>query len=251
MSTPERRPNLEIVSAEAASSTGRADPLPIWVTALDKVLSVQRPVVVAHLRSIRRRHPEATNEQMLRTLERRYLSAVTAGGAAVGTTAAIPVVGTGTAIALAGAETVGFLESSALFAQSVAEVHGLLVSDPDRARALVITMMLGSSGKDILRQFSGELMKTARPRSAFWGEMITANLPQAAVGPVADELTRRFLKKFVTTKGGTLLGKVVPFGIGAVIGGVGNHLAGREVVRSARSAFGPAPLVLPAEFEPR
>ncbi|WP_166983352.1 hypothetical protein [Paramicrobacterium fandaimingii] len=251
MPTQKPSPVPEIVAPEIAAMPRRTEPLPAWVKAIDKVLAVQRPVVVSHLRGLRRRNPEATNERMLRVLERRYLTAVTAGGAAVGTTAAFPVVGTGTALALAGAETLGFLESTALFAQSVAEVHGLPVTDPDRARALVVTMMLGGSGKEILRQFSGELMKTARPRSTFWGEMITSNLPQAAVGPVADELTRRFLKKFVTTNGATMIGKVVPFGIGAMIGGVGNHVAGRDVVRSARNAFGPAPFALPAEFEPR
>lgn len=251
MPTQEPIPMPQIVAPETFVSPRRSEPLPAWVKAIDKVLAVQRPVVVSHLRGVRRRNPQASNERMLRILERRYLAAVTAGGAAVGTTAAFPVVGTGTALALAGAETLGFLESTALFAQSVAEVHGLPIADPDRARALVVTMMLGGSGKEILRQFSGELMKTARPRSAFWGEMITSNMPQAAVGPAADELTRRFLKKFVTTSGTTVIGKVVPFGIGAMIGGIGNHVAGREVVRSARNAFGPTPLILPAEFEPR
>lgn len=252
MATRKPLPTPEIVSPATLTGHGNETmtALPAWASALDKVLSVQRPVVVAYLRGIRRRNPTLTGIQLLRVLERRYLTAVTAGGAAVGTTAAIPAVGTGAALAIAGAETVGFLESSALFAQSVAEVHGLPVTDPDRARALVVTMMLGGVGKDLLRQFSGEVLKTARPRSAFWGELITSNLPQSAVRPVADELTKRFLKRFATTKGTTMIGKVVPFGVGAVIGGVGNHIAGREVVRGSRSAFMPAPLMLvPSEFE--
>ena len=33
-----------------------------------------------------------------------------------------------------------------------------------------------------------------------------------------------------------------PAGFGALIGGGGNHLMGRTVVKGARSAFGPAPL---------
>ena len=45
---------------------------------------VQRPVVLAHLRSIRSRRPDATPQQLVAILERRYLTAVTAGGAAVG-----------------------------------------------------------------------------------------------------------------------------------------------------------------------
>ena len=49
-------------------------------------------------------------------------------------------------LALSGVETAGFLEASALFAQSVTEVHGIAVDDPERARALVMTMMLGYGG---------------------------------------------------------------------------------------------------------
>jgi len=224
--------------------------LPFWVKGIDAVLSVQRPVVVSHIRSIRRAHPDASTDRLIRALERRYLGAVTIGGAAVGVTAAVPAVGTGVSLALAGAETLGFLESSALFAQSVSEVHGIAVSDPERARALVITMMLGNSGAQLLRQFSGEVLHTAAPRPAFWGEFVTTSLPQFAVGPVADELKKRFVKRFAASQGTTLLGKAIPFGIGAAIGGVGNHIAGRDVVASARRAFGPPPLMLNPELSP-
>ena len=57
---------------------------PRAIRMLDRVLSVQRPVVLAHLRSIRLRHPRASVDEILAILERRYLAAVTTGGAAVG-----------------------------------------------------------------------------------------------------------------------------------------------------------------------
>ncbi|TPW94059.1 hypothetical protein FJ656_34720, partial [Schumannella luteola] len=44
---------------------------------LDRVMSVHRPAVLAHLRGIRSRYPDATPEQVLRILERRYLTTVT------------------------------------------------------------------------------------------------------------------------------------------------------------------------------
>ena len=68
----------------------------------------------------------------MRILERRYLAAVTTGGAAVGATAVVPGIGTGVTLALSGVETLGFLEATALYAQSVAEVHGIAVENPDR-----------------------------------------------------------------------------------------------------------------------
>jgi hypothetical protein len=68
--------------------------------------------VIAHLRSIRLRHPDASTSDIVRMLERRYLAAVTTGGAAVGATAVVPGIGTGMTLALSGVETVGFLEAT-------------------------------------------------------------------------------------------------------------------------------------------
>jgi hypothetical protein len=214
--------------------------------ALDRVLSVQRPVVLAHIRSIRRSKPDATPAQIVTVLERRYLAAVTTGGALVGATAAIPAIGTVVSIALSTAETAGFLEASALFAQSVTEVHGIAVTDPERARTLVMTMILGSAGSDLVEQLASEVVGTGPARSAFWGELVTKNLPKSALGGVARRLRSFFLKKFAANEGAGIIGRAIPFGVGAVIGGVGNHFLGRRVVTSSRSAFGPAPSQFPA-----
>jgi len=210
-------------------------------TGFDKLLSVQRPVVIAHLRSIRRGNPNASPDQVIRILERRYLAAVTVGGAAVGASAALPIVGIGASVALSTAETGGFLEASALFAQSVTELHGIAIDDPDRARTLVMTLILGSAGSTLVKQLAGEVTGTAPARNAFWGEMVTKSLPKAAVGKVADQLKKSFIRKFGVSQGASIVGRAIPFGIGAVIGGTGNHILGRQIVRGSREAFGAAP----------
>lgn len=218
-------------------------------TSFDKLLSVQRPVVLAHLRSIRRRHPQATPDQVIRILERRYLAAVTAGGAAVGASAALPVVGVGASVALSAAETGGFLEASALFAQSITELHGIAIDDPDRARTLVMTLILGSAGSTLVKQLAGEVTGTAPARTAFWGELVTKSLPKAAVGKVADQLKKSFIRKFGVSQGASIVGRAIPFGIGAVIGGTGNHILGRQIVNGSREAFGAAPPFFGANLE--
>jgi hypothetical protein len=223
---------------------------PMHIRGLDRVLAVQRPLVLAHIRSIRLRHPDATPAQVIALLERRYLAAVTTGGAAVGATAVIPGIGTGVTLALSGVETAGFVETTALFAQSIAEVHGITVTDPDRARALVMTLMLGKEGVDLIRQLAGQAGGKGTGRSAYWGELVTKSLPRAAVGPLADRLKSMLIKQFAGVGGASFLGKALPFGVGAVIGGAGNHVLGRRVLTSSRRAFGLPPQVLPAELEP-
>lgn len=221
------------------------------VRGIDRVLTVQRPAVLAHIRGIRRGRPDATPEQIIRTLERRYLAAVTTGGALVGASAVIPAVGTGASLALSGVETAGFLEASALFAQSVTEVHGIPVDDPDRARALVMTMVLGSAGTDLVRQLAGQVAGTGPARNSFWGELVTRNLPKAAMGQIADRIKRMFIKRFAVTQSTNVVGRLIPFGIGAAVGGAGNNILGRQIVRSSREAFGPPPAEFPPGLEPR
>ncbi len=226
-----------------------AEQVPTAVRGVDRVLAVQRPLVIAHIRSIRRRHPDATPTQIVRMLERRYLAAVTTGGAAVGATAVVPGIGTGVTLALSGAETLGFVESTALFAQSVAEVHGIPVSNPDRARALVMALMLGKEGANLVGQLTRQATGGGA-RSAYWGEVITSSLPKATLGPLAEKLKRSFIRQFAKRGSASFLGKAMPFGVGAAIGGAGNNIVGRRVLLSSRRAFGVAPAVLPAELEP-
>ncbi|WP_298741631.1 hypothetical protein [uncultured Microbacterium sp.] len=224
---------------------------PRAIRALDRVLQVQRPAVVAHLRSIRLRHPDASTADIARMLERRYLAAVTTGGAAVGATAVVPGIGTGVTLALSGVETVGFLEATALYAQSMSELHGIPVENPDRARALVLTLMLGKEGVDLVAQLSKQITGKGVTRDKYWGELVTKSLPRAAVGPLVDRLKSTFVRQFAAKGGASVLGKALPFGIGAAVGGTGNHLLGRRVIVGSRRAFGMPPQHYPAELEPR
>ncbi len=207
----------------------------------DRLLSVQRPAVLAHLRSIRKRHPTSTPAEVLRILERRYLNAVTAGGAATGAVAVVPGVGTVASLGISGAETVGFLEASALFAQSAAEVHGLATTEPERASTLVMALMLGPSGAGLVKQFAGEVGGTAPARSAYWGESVAKGIPGGLMKPLTDRVRRSFLRRFAARQGRGIVLRAVPFGIGAVVGGAGNRIAGRRVVDATHDAFGPAP----------
>ncbi|WEK60298.1 MAG: hypothetical protein P0Y60_13365 [Candidatus Microbacterium colombiense] len=223
---------------------------PAMVRGLDRVLSIQRPLVLAHIRSIRLRNPQASPAEIVRILERRYLAAVTTGGAAVGATAVVPGIGTGVTLALSGVETLGFVESTALFAQSVAEVHGIAIGNPERARALVMTLMLGKEGVDLVGQLAGQVAGRGGTRSNYWGELVTKSLPRAAVGPLVDQLKSMFVKQFAARGGASFLGKALPFGVGAAIGGAGNHILGRRVLTTSHRAFGSAPIDLPLELEP-
>jgi len=236
----------EVLAEKGAGLTADVDS-PRWQRSLNRVLAIQHPLVVSHVQSIRRRDPNAGPERVIRILEREFLTAVTTGGAAVGASAVIPGVGIPVSLALSGAETAYFLEASALFAQSITEVHGIAITDPERARTLVMAMMLGGPGQALVRQLAGEALGQAPARSAFWGDLVAQRLPKAALGGVSDLVRKQFVRRFATSQGASIVGRAIPFGVGAVIGGVGNHSLGKKIVESSRSAFGPAPVAFPPD----
>lgn len=239
----------ELARREKAARDDRMHPA--LASSLDALMSVQRPVVLAHIRGIRAKRPDATPAEILRILEVRYLAAVTTGGAAVGASSAIPAVGVGASLVLSGVETAGFLEASALFAQSITELHGIAVDDPERARTLVMSLILGAGGRELVAQFAGQAAGGGTSRSAYWGEMITHSLPRAALGPISDQIQKAFLRKFAVAQGSSVIGRLIPFGVGAVVGGTGNHLLGRQIVKASQTAFPPLPAEFPANLDPR
>jgi len=201
---------------------------------VDKALSAQAPPVNDYVEKLRRAEPSDVPAEIVAKLEKRFLTSVTFSGAAVGLSAAVPGAGTAVAVAGIGADTVFFFEASALFALAVAEVHGVPVHDIDRRRTLVLAVMLGNSGAKIFEQAAGRTGK-------HWGRTFTAKVPMSSIRNINKVLGQNFVTKYGTKQGIITIGKVAPAGFGALIGGGGNHLMARGVVKGARAAFGAAP----------
>ncbi|WP_140393271.1 hypothetical protein [Leucobacter sp. 7(1)] len=239
-------PDTQLVEWNSATPEQRVR-LTLLDRAVDRVLAIQRPLVLAHLRRVGARNPHMSPALLARSLERRYLAAVTAGGSGVGAAAAVPGIGTVAALGIASAETVGFLEATALYAHSLAELHGVALRDPDRARILVLTLLLGDEGLSLLRQITQQA-SGGTSRSSFWGELVSSSMPRQLVGPLVGQLKDLFIRKAARAGGASVISKVMPYGIGAVLGGSGNYVMARRVVARSRTAFGPAPHALPDEL---
>jgi UPF0271 protein len=214
----------------------------VLVRALDRALRVQRPAALAFARRLRRAAPDATPDDLLRVAEKWYRRTAMGAGGGVGAASAIPGIGTATGIALISAEVVSFLDLTALYALTVAELHGDATDDPDRARALVTGILLGDRGRKLVTEFVRTRAPQTLLKSAAWGELVTEALPKVFVGELGQRLSTSFLSKFAGTHLGGLIGKLLPFGIGAAVGALGNRALSNEVIRTADGAFGPAPL---------
>ncbi|MET4093629.1 hypothetical protein [Arthrobacter sp. UYCu712] len=236
-------------TAHNAMFDAEGKPKPGIQNVLLRAVEIQRPIVLANLRRLQKRHPHATAAQLAAKLERDYLLAVTGGGALVGGSAVIPGVGTVAALGLSAAATVGFLEATALFATSLAELHGVRMVDPEKASTMVMAIMLGEEGTALISSLSGQAAGQGKGPTQAWGSIFSRRVPLAGFGNVRERIQSMFLRSLLKTQGTALLGRALPFGIGAVVGGVGNRVMGRAVVANANEAFGSMPDTIPGELQ--
>lgn len=215
--------------------------------ALSTVLAVQRPLVLKNIQRLAAKHPGESPERLAERLGQQYLTTVTGAGAAVGGTAIVPGIGTVAALGLSGAAVVGFMEATALYAQSLAELHGITTQDPQRAQALVMALMLGDDAKELLREAAAKAGRPYDPQSSLNALAGTASGTGISAF-VVDRLKRAFMRKMLLRQGAGFVGRAVPFGVGAVIGGVGNRAMGKAVMENAAELFGPLPMVIPGEI---
>lgn len=215
------------------------NPRPALTKTLDTVLRVQRPLALSMVKSLRSGHPDETPEKILRRLERNYLRDVTAIGGVTGASAFVPGIGTVTSMSLSALAVGGYLERTALFAQAVAELHGVHVENPEVARSMVMAIMLGEEGSQLMNTV---LLQTGKASgvSNRWGTLLGGKSAGKTFS-VERTIRNMFIKRFLTRQSGALLGRALPFGVGAVVGGGANLALGRDVVKSARNAFGDAP----------
>lgn len=231
---PSGRPAAEPAPAPPGGVQGR-----VLRAVVERALRAQQPRVTAHVAQIHRKNPDATPAQVIATLDRRFQLVVAGLGAVGGGIAIVPAVGTAISLATATAEAVAVLDAAVLYTLAVAEVHRLHVDEVERRRALVLGVVMGAGGAKVMRKVTG-----GKDR---WARTVTEVLPLRVLGPVNTTLGRWFVKRFVTRQLALAVGRALPFGIGVVIGGVGNVVIARAVIAAAERAFGPPPARWPEE----
>ena len=194
--------------------------------ALNRVVRMNTGVAKAHIDKL---GGGKTGKALQKRLDHQFRLAMTGSGAAVGAAAAVPGVGTAASVALAGGEVVTTLEATMLYVLASAQAHGVEVDDVDRRRALLMAIMLGNSGRQVVQTLIGDT-------GGDWGKTL-ALLPKTSIGALNAQLRNRFLKRFGVQEGVTALGRLAPFGIGAVLGGVAGAASSGSVIKATRKAF--------------
>lgn len=216
--------------------------IPFLDAAFDKAVAIPSAAVHAHVERLRRRNPHASPAQIIRLLEKQYLMTVSTSGGAVGAAAAAPAIGTGIGVALTTGEVAAFFAASSAFALAVADVHGIGIEETARRRTLLMATVLGEQGAKTVGVETGLNTKA-------WARTLLVNMPTQTIKRVNGALTKRLIRRQAGKQGALALGRLAPFGIGAVIGATGARAMGRVVVTGAYQAFGPPPAAFPRTIE--
>ena len=116
---------------------------------------------------------------------------------------------------------------------------------------MVMAIMLGEEGSQLMNTV---LLQTGKATgvSGRWG-MLLGGKSSGKMFSVERAIRNMFIKRFLARQTGAFLGRALPFGVGAVVGGGANYGLGKDVVKNTREAFGDAPPFFPLELmvEPR
>lgn len=197
---------------------------------LDKAISFAGGIASKRVAYLRRRHPDADAARLVKMLDRDLISTLTGQGVGTGAAAAVPGFGTGAALVLSGGEAAFTLNWSAVYVLALAEVHDVNLSEVERKRTLLMTVLMGNSAQ-------AATAKVAERTGKHWSKKIIAKVPTSALRGINSVMGRNFVTRHGTRQGIIVLGKVVPFGVGAVIGGAMNFGAATAIVKSAHRVF--------------
>ncbi|WJY97309.1 hypothetical protein [Corynebacterium fournieri] len=213
-----------------AGPLGRA-----FIGAVDKAVQLQTSTIRGYVNWLRRQNPDASPAQIQALMDKHLKNTVTGTGAGVGATAAVPGIGLVTGAAAVAGESVLFLDLAAFYAVASAYLRGEDISDPERRRALVLSLLMGTKGLAIVDAMLGDDAGKIPGKSTiakFSGPTL------ANTNNVLQRIAMRSLKKSLRR---AWIGKLMPLGIGAIAGTTANRKLADGVIDNVQAGLGAMP----------
>ena len=196
----------------------------------------------------RRRAHDASGADVgarVRSVTRSFTRELTTIGAATGAAAAAPGLGTASAASILVAEVGWFAFRATDLIMTIGAVHGRVGATADERRAWVLSILaFGPEAAEEFVRLANEL--DGDDELTMGGERLGTLVAGVATGDAAtiDALRRlnanlatRVVARFGSRRGLLTIGKLLPFGIGAVVGGSANWAMARAVSAQARRFF--------------
>jgi hypothetical protein len=180
-----------------------------------------------------------TNAEKISEVRKAFCTELGIAGAAAGGVAAVPGVGTGASLATAAGDITWTTVRLTDLILTIARIHGHDSDDIAERRLWVLAVLGGSANATKIAE------KLAAEMGKGLGKKAVAAIPRTAISRLNAAMGRTIVTKYGTKRGAVQLGKALPFGIGAIVGGGINYGTVRAVTRTANKFFsllpGPEP----------
>jgi hypothetical protein len=197
------------------------------LSTIDEVSANRWEAAAARARSL----PGDIRPHKVHALTEQFARELGVAGAAAGAAAAAPAVGTVATIAATTAELAWFTGRAGDLILTMAALHGHPNPSVDERRAWVLAVLIyGGSARDGLARAINE----ASTGVTLAGER---RIPLATLQTANRLMGRRLLRHYGSRRGVAALGRLVPLGLGALIGGTTNYVAVRTLAKSADEFF--------------
>ena len=213
-----------------AGPLGRA-----FIGAVDKAVQLQTSTIRTYVDWLRRQNPDATPAEIQKLMDKHLKNTVTGTGAGVGAAAAVPGIGLFAGAAAVAGESVLFLDLAAFYAVASAYLRGEDIEDPERRRALVLSLLMGTKGLAIVDAMLGD------DAGKIPGKSTLAKFSGPTLANTNNVLERIAMRSMRKTLRRAWLGKLMPLGIGAIAGTTANRKLADGVIDNVQSGLSAMP----------
>lgn len=219
---------------DKAGLTGR-----VLIDGLDHAIRIQTSAVENYVNRLRRNNPQASPADLQREMDKHFKRLATGSGGAAGLAAAVPGVGFVTGAAAVGAESLVFLDAAALYTTASAYLRGVDIRDPERRRALILVVVLGAPGTALVDMFLGDAQKQDGTDKNVASTLNKMSMP--TLNTINSQLMKMARARLTKKLRNMWIGKLLPLGVGLVIGTVANRKLADQVIENTRKSMGPIP----------
>ncbi len=184
-----------------------------------------------------------TIEERLKSVHKSFSRELTGVGAATGAAAAFPGLGTASAVSILVGEVGWFAFRATDLVMTVGAVYGHTNATVEERRAWVLSVLaFGEKAAEEFAELVHGVSRDAAVRSGTVGAVVAGMLQGDiatvdALRRINTTLAAQVMSRYGSRKGIAFVGKLLPFGVGAVIGGGANWALTRALSGQTRKFF--------------
>ena len=200
-----------------------------FFTAVDKASEVQAPAIEKYVDHIQRWHGRKMVDEQQKVIDRHFLTLATGTGAGTGALAFFPGIGTLLSMGAAGGEALGIVEVFALYTLSSARLRGIDINHREARRRLILFSIAGAAGNEAVSAASGARGVKGLRKLSGASEAEKRNI-NSRLGRIAFRQLRHRMT-------GAAFAKMLPLGVGAVLGARANRKLAHSMVRHTNAVL--------------